>query len=210
MKGQKDKGQLTANHAKHAKNGKGSQFKIQNSRFKIQYLSSPPLSSPLLSSLLRVPPLCFLSVLLLCISSLCFFSSSLFAEEKSAASEFAEGESVVENFRIPLEKYANGKVKVLLVAKRAHIPVGGAVRATGVTVELYDAEGAFEGLLKAEGLTVNPETREAHDARPVSLEYRGVTISGDGYTWDNEKQTIRVESNVVMRITLGEASLIRE
>ena len=134
----------------------------------------------------------------------------VFAEDtpKADVSEFADGESVVVNFRIPLEKYPNGKVKVLLVAKRAYIPAGGAVRATGVTVELYGEDGAFEGLLKAEGLTVNSETREAHDARPVSLEYRGVAISGDGYTWDNEKQTIRIESNVVMRITLGEASMI--
>ena len=121
---------------------------------------------------------------------------------------FAEGESVVENFRIPLEKYPNGRVKVLLVSKFANIPAGGAIRATGVTVELYGETGTFDGLLRAEGLTVNPDTHEAHDSRSVSLEYKGVAITGDGYRWDNEKQSIRIESNVVMRVAFGEGSLL--
>jgi len=134
----------------------------------------------------------------------------LFAAKPKKAPDFSDSESVVENVRIPLEKHPNGRVKALLIAKRAQVPSSGAIHASDVFVELYSETGAFDGLLKTEGLTMNPATREAYDPRSAHFEYKGVTISGVGIAWNDEKQTIRLESNVVMQITLGEGSLIKE
>ena len=144
------------------------------------------------------------------IAFLAVLAMVLFASDKpKSVPDFADGESVVENIRIPLEKYPSGRVKALLIAKRAHVPAGGAIQASDVFVELYSETGAFDGLLKTEGLTMNPVTREASDPRSAHFEYKGISISGIGIKWNDDKQTIRLDSNVVMRISLGEGSIIK-
>ena len=119
-------------------------------------------------------------------------------------------QSLVENVRLPVELWPNGRPKIVLKAKEALLPQDSAVM-TGkdVTIELFDAQGQQEGVMTAQALTVNLEERTGHDPGPVRFEYREVLIEGIGFTWREDTTQIIIESNVVMTVCHDGSSIVK-
>lgn len=107
---------------------------------------------------------------------------------------------VVENFRVPLEKHANGRVKTLLHARRAGMRPEGAIAAEQLRIELYDAGGNLTGVLRAEDAVVDQARRSGAGQGPVRLERQGLVISGIGLTWTGAENLVRIESEAVVEL----------
>ena len=119
-------------------------------------------------------------------------------------------QSFVENVRLPIELWPNGKPRIVLRAREAMLPQDSSV-VTGkdVRIELFDVQGQQEGVVTAQELTVNLSERTGHDPGPVKFEHRDVVIEGVGFTWREEKTLLTVESNVVMTVRYDGASMVK-
>jgi len=88
----------------------------------------------------------------------------------------------------------------LLRARKAVLPPDGTIKGEAVRVEMYDEAGALEGVMTLEGVDLNPEKRVGKDDGAVRLDYKGVTIEGQGVTWNDKKHIVRIESNAVVTV----------
>lgn len=107
---------------------------------------------------------------------------------------------VVENFRLPLEKHPDGRVKTLLNAKRAGMKPDGTVAAEQIRIEMYAATGALAGVLRAEDADIDQVNGRGSGKGDVLLERQGVKISGTGLTWIGRDSIVRIESNAVVEL----------
>ena len=121
---------------------------------------------------------------------------------EAAAPSLREGAwmDVVENFRVPLEKHANGRVKSLLHARRARMLPDGTIAADQLRIEIYDATGALTGAVRAEDAVVDQVRRVGSGKGPVRMDRQGVTISGVGLTWTGSESLVRIESGAVVEL----------
>ena len=119
-------------------------------------------------------------------------------------------QSFVENVRIPVELWPNGRPRIVLRAREAVLPQDGAVvTGKGVRIELFDVQGQMEGVVTAQELAVNLNERTGHDPGPVKFEHRNVEIEGVGFSWREDRTLLTVESNVVMTVYYDGESMVK-
>lgn len=102
----------------------------------------------------------------------------------------------VESMKLPILHYPDGRVRALLSAERALIPVddSGYVRAKGVVVEMYAEDGRFEGAFIADNLFFDRSTSESYCEGAVRMEWRDLRITGSNMVWNLETRNAKILS----------------
>ncbi len=113
----------------------------------------------------------------------------------------------IRNLRIPLEHYADGRVKTQITAETARLGADGNIQAEGVKVELFDDSGTVTGTVNADACFVDRAKGLVTSTAPVRFEQQGVTISGVGFEWKVESQSVTIldQARVVFERDAGRA-----
>lgn len=101
----------------------------------------------------------------------------------------------IENLALPLESHSNGRVKTLLRARYALVPVDGVVRGSGVLVERYDATGRLDCLIAADNCIFDRETERGYCEGNVRIERKGVRVTGVNMVWRVKEQGAKILSD---------------
>ncbi|MDP6524717.1 MAG: hypothetical protein QGH15_10895 [Kiritimatiellia bacterium] len=115
-----------------------------------------------------------------------------------AAVRVATGEQEaprIENLRLPLEFYDDGTVKRQLQAGVARVPAKGPIDARKVKVECFDRTGALELIMISDKCSYDREAGTAKSSEDVKVAARGLLISGKGFTWESNGQTVDIHEN---------------
>ena len=112
--------------------------------------------------------------------------------EKWGGQKF-DGEPVV-NFAFPAEHYDDGRIRAVLRAKNAVLSSDDSIWAWGVTVVMYDREGAQEGEMDAESCLFDRKTQTGYSAGRVSADLNGTRLSGVDCFWSLKESFIRMLS----------------
>ena len=116
----------------------------------------------------------------------------------------AASNAPIENLRVPLEHYPDGKVKTQVVAAAAQMPEeGGDVQAKRIRIETYLPGGEIENLVMAEECRYNREKNTASSDAGVHFEREGVLITGRGFVWNGNEQTVRIMRDVKVVLRQG-------
>ena len=103
----------------------------------------------------------------------------------------------IQNLRIPLEVWEDGKVKTQVVAASAQMPEeGGDVVASQIRIEMYRQNGDLENLVMAENCRYNREKGVATSDANVHVERDGALMTGQGFEWNGSNEVVRIKSNV--------------
>jgi len=105
-------------------------------------------------------------------------------------------EGPVENLRVPLEQHPNGQVKTQLFAARARVLETGDIEATEVRIEFYNGDGTPSGRVLAGDCRYSRSAARALSESEVRLEREGLVITGKGFEWSGEEQTVTIKSEV--------------
>ena len=107
----------------------------------------------------------------------------------------------IEQLRIPLAVWPDGKVKTQVIAASAQMPEdGGAVQASRIRIEMYRENGELENLVMAQDCRYNREQGVATSESNVHVERDGVLMTGRGFEWNASNEVVKVLTNV--RVTL--------
>jgi hypothetical protein len=108
----------------------------------------------------------------------------------------------IEDLRLPLEYFENGKIKSQLRAGSAIVPPNGPIEAKDVRAEFYDQSGELESVVTAESCRYSREDGTVwSDTGKVRLERPDIVISGLGFQWKLEEQRIRLLQDVRVELT---------
>lgn len=118
--------------------------------------------------------------------------------------------SVIEKFRAPMQKHANGVVKTLLHAQKASLYPEGEITAERIILEMYDDKANFSALMQANDIFFNKERTTANSSGHVRYERAGLRIDGDGLIWNSSSNKVTIISNAVLRISSGGKSILEE
>ena len=110
------------------------------------------------------------------------------------------GATPIENLSLPLESHPNGRIKALLRADQALVPVEGVVRGKGVVVELYDRDGVLECLIIADNCIFDRATQRGYCKGTVRIERRDARITGEGMVWMVREQGAKILSKAKVRL----------
>ena len=109
---------------------------------------------------------------------------------------FTEG-MVMEDMRIPLDHFDDGRIRAQLHAKQASMKARGVIEATSVTVEMFSGEtGEVETLIKAESCSYDRERETLTSDTRVMMTRAGMKISGRGMSWSRATEQVRILSDV--------------
>lgn len=101
----------------------------------------------------------------------------------------------IENLALPLESHANGRVKTLLRARYALVPVEGVVRGSGILVERYDSAGRLDCIIAADSCIFDRETERGYCEGNVRIERKGVRVTGVNMVWRVKEQGAKILSD---------------
>jgi len=102
----------------------------------------------------------------------------------------------IQNLRIPIEFYGNGKVKTELTAGLAKIPPKGDIEATDVKLEFLDPLGNVEARMVADDCHYDKTNGVAKSESNVMMEKQGTVITGKGFEWNAKEEKMTILSNV--------------
>lgn len=100
----------------------------------------------------------------------------------------------VEDIRLPLERWPNGKVRRQLHAEQARMPAEGPIEASGVRIECFDKDGKLELAVEADDCVLNREAGAADSDGAVRAEAGDMVITGKGFTWSAEDERVVIQS----------------
>ena len=98
----------------------------------------------------------------------------------------------IKNLRIPLEHYEDGKVRTQITAGLASMQEGGSVDAQKVRIEMFDRDGAVEGLVEAEACYVDREKQMVTSTNLVRVTRKGMSVTGQGFEWQAAEQSFKI------------------
>lgn len=98
----------------------------------------------------------------------------------------------VENLTLPAEYHPNGRVKVMLHAKRAQMISLDVIFARGVHFDLYDEKGAPDGSMDMDDCLFNRKSGEGYCRGRVNLVYGSDKLKGVGLYFRVEPSLIRI------------------
>jgi hypothetical protein len=102
----------------------------------------------------------------------------------------------IQNLRIPLEYYENGKIKTELMADLATVPPKGDIEASNVRLEFHDLLGNIEALMVADDCRYDKSSGVATSESKVRMEKQGTVITGKGFKWNAKEETVTILSDV--------------
>lgn len=107
----------------------------------------------------------------------------------------------IENLRIPLAVWPNGKVRTQVNAASAQIPeADGDVVASRIRIEMFRENGELENLVMAQDCRYNREKGVATSDSNVHVEREGALMTGRGFEWNGSNEVVKVRNNV--KVTL--------
>lgn len=127
--------------------------------------------------------------------------------------ETEAGEAVpMEGLSFPIDHFDDGTVRAQFSAEWALIPNDPAafVRAKGVCIELYDEQGAVQGIYVADNCIFDRATKIGYCEGPVRMEYqapgRSIRLDGRGMQWNLATRDAKIlaEPKLVMSEIMGE------
>ena len=101
----------------------------------------------------------------------------------------------IEDLRLPLEYYEDGKIKTQLIAGLAKVPPRGDIEASDVRVEFYRENGESEARMFAEECRYMRTAAMATSESNVRLEREGIVITGTGLEWRAKEQMVKILDN---------------
>ena len=104
-----------------------------------------------------------------------------------------DGEPII-NFAFPAEHYDDGRIRAVLRAKNAVLSSDDSIWAWGVTLVMYDREGAEEGEMEAESCLFDRKTQTGYSTGNVRADLNGVKISGVNCYWSLKDSFLRMLS----------------
>lgn len=112
--------------------------------------------------------------------------------------------------RLPLKRYpANGRIKELLTADDATVDDAGLVHVAGVIrLVQFDENGATNFVAAGRNGFFDPRRNYAECHGPVAFVKPGVVLTGTNLTWNSKINTLRIETNAVLRIERGGRSAV--
>ncbi|MDI6774850.1 MAG: hypothetical protein QME60_05580 [Verrucomicrobiota bacterium] len=110
-------------------------------------------------------------------------------------------------FRYPIERYANGQPKVVLIAGQIAAAGCGAdrVAATDARVEFYTETGLLDGLLTTPECCHNKASNTVSSASAIVFQKGAASISGNGFEWNITQRIVRVFQNARVVIPAGKS-----
>lgn len=113
----------------------------------------------------------------------------------------------VDGLRIALGYHDNGQVKSQLKAEKAVIQENGPIYATNITSEFFTVEGVLDVVMKAEDCVYDKQAKLAKSDKYVSVDKKGIRITGKGFEWDSNEQMIRILNDVKVVFNKGMVNL---
>jgi LPS export ABC transporter protein LptC len=107
-----------------------------------------------------------------------------------------DDEMPIEDLRLPVDFFEDGRIRTQLRAERALVPPHGDIKATGVRIEQLSEDGAVESVVVASECRYDRTREVVTSESRVQFNGRGITISGKGLEWRKEDEKIRILSNV--------------
>lgn len=101
----------------------------------------------------------------------------------------------MDDVRVPLEYYEDGRIKSQLFSDSAKVGPEGDIEALSPRVEFYGKDGDVEILMKAEECRYNRDNRTAVSKSNVRLEKEDTVITGTGLDWDGKEQSVKILDN---------------
>lgn len=103
----------------------------------------------------------------------------------------------VENLRLPLEYYPDGRIKTQITAGEARMSGSdGPIEAKNVVVEMYETNGIVQGRMTSAACRIDRAAGVGTSDADVKLEANGATITGTGFEWNAATRTVMILSNV--------------
>lgn len=119
----------------------------------------------------------------------------------------------IQEIRLTLDRYPDGKPKTLLTARAAQVPMTGQegdIVAEGVVVFMYDEQGGEEGRLEMADCRYNREKGTASTASPVRVRSRGMTLTGTGMEWCAADEQVRILADVRVEFARRDLETLRK
>ena len=107
--------------------------------------------------------------------------------------------SPIENLMLPVDHYADGRKRIVLIAKRAQILSESLVYAEGVRLEMLTPDGKSDGIVLADDCLLDQKTKRGYCRGKVDVTKGTDHIKGRGMMFSGEDQFIKVLSECEIR-----------
>ena len=108
----------------------------------------------------------------------------------------ADDVMAVEDLRLPIEHYKDGRIKSQLMAGVAKLPERGDIEAWRVKLELYSKDGKLDTQVLTDECRYNRDKGITTSESNVRIEKSGIVITGTGLEWSTEQQLVKILDNV--------------
>ena len=107
--------------------------------------------------------------------------------------------SPAEDVTVPVETFADGSVKTVVMAKRAHFFVReGLVWAEGVVIRKFRADGTQEARVEADSCVVDRSTKSGWAEGRATVLHGGTTFRGEDVYFSSPESFVHVGRNMEM------------
>jgi len=129
------------------------------------------------------------------------FAGYLLLSAVGAAAVCLAGD-IIENLRVRLEIYPDGKVKTELFAERAEVDIDGSISAGGVVMKRFAQDGTLDVRIDSEKCFIDQESQRASSTNRVVLHRGGIVIKGDGFDWNGGDSKITITKNARVELPM--------
>ena len=107
--------------------------------------------------------------------------------------------SPIENLMLPVDHYADGRKRIVLIAKRAQILSETLVYAEDVKLQMLTPDGKSDGIVLADDCLLDQKTKRGYCRGKVDVTKGTDHIKGRGMMFSGEDQFIKVLSECEIR-----------
>jgi len=107
--------------------------------------------------------------------------------------------SPIENLVLPVDHYADGRKRIVLIARRAQILSETLVYAEGVKLEMLTPDGKSDGIVLADDCLLDQKTKRGYCRGKVDLTKGTDHIKGRGLMFSGDDQFIKILSDCEIR-----------
>lgn len=107
--------------------------------------------------------------------------------------------SPMENLSLPVDHYADGRKRIVLVARRAQILSENLVYAEGVKLEMLTPDGKSDGIVLADDCLLDQATKRGYCRGNVQVSKGTDQIKGKGLMFAGEEQFIKILAGCEIR-----------
>jgi hypothetical protein len=107
--------------------------------------------------------------------------------------------SPIENLMLPVDHYADGRKRIVLIAQRAQILSETLVYAEGVTLQMLTPDGKSDGIVLADDCLLDQKTKRGYCRGKVDVNKGTDHIKGRGMMFAGDDQLIKILSECEIR-----------